>query len=242
MKRISIYKNLDYSIMPNRHLWDINLSLKAKGLLSMILSVPEDGEYTIQGLAEYVQESEEELNNLIEELRTEGYLDYVSILKSDDTYIISDGLFYGNNHKVSNKYKNVSFSRFQMEEAERMCRERENYKELIMKNICYENLCKEMPYKISNLNEIIELLLDTVCSSKHFIRISGENIPKEVVKSRFLKLDSEHIRYVLDCLSDNYSKVKNIRQYLLATLYNAPITISNYYSALVNHDMYGGSI
>jgi hypothetical protein len=65
-------------------------------------------------------------------------------------------------------------------------------------------------------------------------------MPKEVVKSRFLKLDSEHIKFVLDCMRENTTKVRNIKQYLLAALYNAPITIGNYYTALVNHDLYGG--
>ena len=83
-------------------------------------------------------------------------------------------------------------------------------------------------------------MLDTVCSSKRLIRIGGEEMPKDIVKSRLLKLNSEHIRYVLDCMGENTTRVRNIRQYLLTTLYNAPVTISNYYSALVNHDMYGG--
>ena len=83
-------------------------------------------------------------------------------------------------------------------------------------------------------------MVDTVCSKKPFIRIGGDEKPAEVVKSRLLKLDSEHIQFVLDCVRNNTTKIRNIRQYLLAALYNAPMTISNYYQSLVNHDLYGG--
>ena len=69
--------------------------------------------------------------------------------------------------------------------------------------------------------------------------IAGENMPAEVVKSRFLKLNAEHIQYVLDCLKDNPPRIRNIKQYLLATLYNAPLTIENYYAAQIDHDLYG---
>lgn len=96
-------------------------------------------------------------------------------------------------------------------------------------------------YNRDMLNEIVELIVDTVCSEQEMIRIGGDRKPKDVVKSQFLKLNSEHIRFVLKCLKENTSKVINIRQYLLTVLYNAPLTISNYYSALVQHDMYGDS-
>ena len=90
------------------------------------------------------------------------------------------------------------------------------------------------------LDELVELMLDVVCSKRAAIRIAGENMPAEVVKSRFLKLNAEHIQYVLDCLKDNPPRIRNIKQYLLAALFNAPTTMSNYYTSLVNHDMYGG--
>lgn len=75
------------------------------------------------------------------------------------------------------------------------------------------------------LDELVELMLDVVCSKRAAIRIAGENMPAEVVKSRFLKLNAEHIQYVLDCLKDNPPRIRNIKQYLLAALYNAPLTI-----------------
>lgn len=83
----------------------------------------------------------------------------------------------------------------------------------------------------------MELLIDTCCTNRKMIRIAGDDKPVEVVKSRLMKLDGEHIKFVLDCLRENTTKVRNMKQYLLASLYNAPLTMSNYYTALVNHDM-----
>ena len=85
-------------------------------------------------------------------------------------------------------------------------------------------------------------MVDTVCSRREMIRIAGDDYPAEVVKSRFLKLNSSHIEYVLDRMRENTTYVRNIKKYLLASLFNAPSTIGSYYSALVNHDMYGDGL
>ena len=127
---------------------------------------------------------------------------------------------------------------YSQEDADRMCRERQQYLELIHKNIEYPFLLQE--YRQEELDELVELMLDTICSQRAVIRIAGDDRPKEVVKSRLLKLDYSHIRYVLDSLNKNCSKVRNVKQYLLAVLYNAPLTINNYDQQLVNHDMGGG--
>ena len=127
---------------------------------------------------------------------------------------------------------------YSQEDADRMCRERQQYLELIHKNIEYPFLLQE--YRKEELEELVELMVDTICSQRSVIRIAGDDRPKEVVKSRLLKLDYGHIRYVLDSLNKNCSKIRNVKQYLLAVLYNAPLTINNYYQQLVNHDMGGG--
>ena len=114
------------------------------------------------------------------------------------------------------------------------------YRNYFLEQLEFDNLLGEYPYDTDTLNEILELLVETVCSKREYIRVCGEDKPAEVVKSRLLKLTNEHIRYVMDSLKENTTKVRNIKQYLLAVLYNAPITISSYYSALVNHDLYGG--
>ena len=89
------------------------------------------------------------------------------------------------------------------------------------------------------LDELVELMLGTVCSRRETIRIAGDSYPAEVVKSRFLELNSSHIEYALDRMQDNTTYVRNIKKYLLAALYNAPATIDSYYASLVNHDLYG---
>ena len=116
---------------------------------------------------------------------------------------------------------------------------REIYREIILDNIEYDILIQDPKMDRERLDEIAELIVDTVCSARKTIRIAGDDYPAEVVKSRFMKLDSSHVQYVMDCMADNTTYVRNIKKYLLAALYNAPATINSYYSSLVQHDMYG---
>ena len=116
---------------------------------------------------------------------------------------------------------------------------REAYREVILENIGYEYLIQDPKMDREQLDEIAELIVDTVCYARKTIRVAGDDYPAEVVKSRFMKLDSSHVQYVMDCMRDNTTYVRNIKKYLLAALYNAPVTIGNYYSSLVQHDMYG---
>ena len=122
----------------------------------------------------------------------------------------------------------------------RVADQRAEYRALLLKNIEYPILAQNNPMDTMRLDELVELMLDVVCSKRAAIRISGEEMPAEVVKSRFLKLNAEHIQYVLDCLKDNPPRIRNIKQYLLAALYNAPLTIENYYAAQIDHDLCGG--
>ena len=117
--------------------------------------------------------------------------------------------------------------------------QREIYRSIIKENIDYDIIRFDRKTPQDILEEIVELMVDVVCSNAPYIRVLREEKPTEVVKSQFLKLNSEHIRFVMDCLEENTTKVKNMRQYLISTLYNAPLTIGNYYRSLVNHDMYG---
>ena len=118
-------------------------------------------------------------------------------------------------------------------------REREGYRELILENIEYDILVQNERMDRDRLDELVELMVDTVCSRRETIRIAGDDYPAELVKSRFLKLNSSHIEYVLDRMRENTTYVRNIKKYLLAALYNAPATIDSYYASLVNHDLYG---
>ena len=118
--------------------------------------------------------------------------------------------------------------------------EMESYRELILENIEYDCLKQRFGTYREDLDEIVELLVETVCAKRKTTRIAGADFPHEVVRSRFLKLDSSHIEFVMDCLQKNTTEVRNMKQYLLTVLFNAPTTMSNHYTSQVNHDMYGG--
>ena len=120
--------------------------------------------------------------------------------------------------------------------------ERRSYKQYFDEQLCVDALYHDNPYDRESITEIMELILDTVCSKRKTIRIAGDDKPLEVVKSRFMKLDYSHISYVLSCLKENSTQVRNIKQYLLAALYNAPLTISNYYQAMYNNDHANGLV
>ena len=113
----------------------------------------------------------------------------------------------------------------------------ESYRELILENIDYDVLAGDPCVDREQLDEIVDLLQETVCSTRSRIRVAGNDYPAEVVRSKLLKLNSEHIRFVTDCLKQNTTRIRNIRQYLLAMLFNAPSTMNSYYTALVAHDM-----
>ena len=118
-------------------------------------------------------------------------------------------------------------------------RERESYRELILENIEYDILTQNAQLDKARLDELVELMVDTICSKRQTIRIAGDDYPAEVVRSRFLKLNASHIEYVLDRMRENTTYVRNIKKYLLAALYNAPVTMDSYYTSLVSHDLYG---
>lgn len=111
------------------------------------------------------------------------------------------------------------------------------YREFIMTNIEYDILCER--YGTERMDEVVELMLEAVISQRPYIRIAGDEFPREVVKSRLLKVNSMHIEYVFDCIDRNTTKVGNIKAYLLTALFNSPATMDSYYRAEVNHDLYG---
>lgn len=114
------------------------------------------------------------------------------------------------------------------------------YMELIRENIDYDVLMSSPDWKDRNFyEELYQLICDVVCVPRKTIRIAGEDYPYNLVKSKFLKLNSSHLQYVIGCMERNTTKVSNIKSYLITALYNAPNTINHYYNAEVNHDMYG---
>ena len=113
----------------------------------------------------------------------------------------------------------------------------EQYRAFVKENIDYERLLEEHPYDQELIDGYVELIVEVCCSQRENIRVNQEDMPTELVRSRLLKLDKEHISYVMDCLSRNTTLVGNIKAYTLSALYNAPITISQHYTSLVSHDM-----
>ena len=280
-----IERTRDYTVMSNHHLRNANLSLKAKGLLSMMLSLPEDWNYTTRGLAKICKEGVDAIGAALRELEAAGYIVRHKLRDrqgriSDTEYVIyeqpqlrkpdTDSPDTENpymdkpdtekpaelNIEKSNTEKSITYGSstdsipFRETAAARpperkgrdamSVTEIENYQELILENIEYDCLKQRYPLYLDDLNEIVELLVETVCARRKTTRISGADFPHEIVRSRFLKLDSSHIEFVMDCLQKNTTQVRNMKQYLLAVLFNAPTTMNNHFTSLVNHDMHAG--
>ena len=280
-----VEKTKDFTIMSNHHLRNVALSLKAKGLLSLMLSLPENWDYTTKGLALICKDGVDSIGAAIKELEKHGYLTRQRIRDShgrlgDIEYTIHEQPIATpapfspkreNPEQVNPrqvkpvqgepKLENPSQLNIQESKTEELktdslsthqsiypassgtsaCNDRidriEAYREIIKENVEYEYLVRR--YGSERMDELVELMLETVLSQRPYIRIAGDDYPREIVKSRFLKVTSSHVEYVFDCLDKNTVKVRNIKSYLLASLYNAPATMDSYYRAEVNHDLYG---
>ena len=301
-----VEKNKGYTVMSNHHLRNKALSLKAKGLLSQMLSLPEDWDYTLKGLSLINRESIDAIRTAVWELERAGYIRReqgrdAKGKMADMVYTIyeqpvldkpvlenpvlenptsdnptSDNPASGNPTQLNKEIQRTNLPRKEKlntdgqstdsipfpsltpaparNEAAAAPPERkgteaksqsaiEIYRQIIMDNIEYEHLCQHVKgIDRETLDEIVDLLVETVCSARKTIRIAGDDYPAELVKSKFMKLDSSHIEFVFDCLSKNTSEIRNIKKYLLAMLFNAPSTINGYYAALVAHDMNTGKI
>ena len=112
--------------------------------------------------------------------------------------------------------------------------DRYELREEVSENIDFEGLQRAHPY--DEVESLLELMVDVLCSTAPTMRISGENLPSESVKQRFRMLNSSHIEYIIEAMSQTTTKINNIRAYLLTALYNAPVTMGPYYSAAVRHD------
>ena len=271
-----VNKNRGYTVMANFHLRDKNLSLKAVGLLSKMLSFNDGWKFSTRGLSAICKEGPDAILSALRELERHGYL--VRHRQRDSKGRLSSTIFdifeepqpvspdtgsphmenpdmdkpdmdkphegnpaQINTNQVITQERNTSLSKYQSINLDGMDRmdEREQYRELIRDNLEIDIRSQDRHYDLDRVNEIVEIMLDAVCSTSPTIRINGEDMPQPVVKSRFLKLDSGHIDYVLQAMNDCPSDIRNIRAYLLTALYNASLTIDNYYSARVNYDFHG---
>ena len=307
-----VERNTGYTVMSNHHLRNKELSLKAKGLLSQMLSLPEDWDYTLAGLSHINREKIDAIREAVKELEKAGYIvrsrerdekgrlrgaDYViyeqpqpkepEAATSSEQPPTSDLPTLENptldnptlekptqekptlenptqlNKDISSKEQSItdlssthsipfhSLNPLPYEQDEaatpperkrteaKTNRAIEIYRETVKS---YTDL--RIFHLLSNLDkdrldEIVEIMLETVCTARKTIRIAGDDYPAELVKSKFMKLNSSHVEFVLDCMRENTTKIRNIKQYLKAVLFNAPSTIDSYYTALVNHDFYG---
>ena len=283
MSVFRVEKNKGYTVMSNHHLRNHTLSLKAKGLLSQMLSLPDDWDYTLQGLAQINKESIDAIREAVRELERAGYIkrsrerDERGCLRRT-VYTIYEQphaeptpeeptseeptqekptlenptqLNTESTKKRKRQSKDSSItdsipfpSGFPDVTAQKRTEAKEtfeSYRELILENIDYDALAGDPCVDREQLDEIVDLVQETVCSTRSRIRVAGNDYPAEVVRAKLLKLNSEHIRFVTDCLKQNTTRIRNIRQYLLTVLFNAPSTMSNYYTALVAHDMAGAA-
>lgn len=337
MAVIRISKTKGFTVMSNYHLRDKNLTLKAKGLLSMMLSLPDGWHYSVRGLASICKEGVSSISATIRELDDCGYIrrhqpivdgkfqeiEYIiyetpqaknadaasnSISDSDENAgddhpddpgaddaepcpdsAYSDFPHPENPHpenpctenpytenphtgntgtENSHAYKRKKQSKTEKSNTDgtkhpsinqraaqpemndgadaaqtalleqmgavRMADEFTRYREYVKESIEFDRLCER--YERDTLEGIVEIMVETLCSKAPYTRIGGQNFPTEVVKSRLMKLDSDHIEYVMTALSMNTTKIRNLKAYLLTTLYNSYTTINPFYDNWVQSD------
>ena len=281
-----VQRTRDYTVMSNYHLRDQSLTLKAKGLLSMMLSLPDEWNYTTRGLAAICKEGVDAIGSALKELEIRGYIVRHQLRGANGRISDTEYIIYEQPHKAETPdtdapdTENPDMDTPYLEKPAELnieelntqrsitdgsnidsipfrgdaagspgggggggatpMSEMESYRELILENIEYDILRKDAGPYVEDLDEIVEIMVETVCAKRKYTRVAGSDFPHEVVKSRLLKLNCDHVRFVMDCMRQNTTKIRNIKQYLLAALFNAPTTMSNYYTSLVNHDMYGG--
>ena len=295
-----VERNRGYTVMSNHHLRNRGLTLKAKGLLSQMLSLPDNWDYTLAGLSHINREKIDAIREAVRELEKAGYIvrsrerDEKGRLRGADYIIyeqpqppVSDLPTLENptldnptleNPTLENPTQlNKDISRTDLSKKETSNTDLSNtnsipilspypspftedaaeperkgteaktqsaieiYRDIIKENIEYDILIQDPHMDKDRLDEIVDLILETVCTARKTLRIAGDDYPAELVKSKFLKLTSSHIEFVLDCMRENTTKIRNIKQYLRAVLFNAPSTIDSYYTALVAHDMASGA-
>jgi hypothetical protein len=310
-----VERNRGYTVMSNHHLRNRGLTLKAKGLLSQMLSLPDNWDYTLAGLSHINREKIDAIREAVRELEKAGYIvrsrerDEKGRLRGADYIIyeqpqpsVSDLPTLENptldnptlekpmlenptlenptleNPTLENPTQlNKDISRTDLSKKEESNTDLSNthsipilspypspftedaaeperkgteaktqsaveiYRDIIKDNIEYDILIQDPHMDKDRLDEIVDLILETVCTARKTLRIAGDDYPAELVKSKFLKLTSSHIEFVLDCMRENTTKIRNIKQYLRAVLFNAPSTIDSYYTALVAHDMASGA-
>lgn len=282
-----VEKTKNYTVMANHHLQNKELSLKAKGLLSMLLSLPDTWEHSIAGYAAICRDGVDGVSSTIKELEKNGYIIRTRLRNdkghfTDAEYTILElpqSIPKEENPKLEKPIlENPILDKPQMDKPKlaepilenplQLNTKQLNTKELNpnvlnpylinqkiqgyemigfdsydeLKSVVYENIEYEHFRKygkiseVERIKEIADIIIETLCSTKPTINVAGEDYPSQLVKDKMLKISSSHIEYVFECMKANPSEIRNIKRYLLATLFNAPSTMDNYYTAKVNHD------
>ena len=266
-----VERNKGYTVMSNYHLRDKSLSLKAKGLLSQILSLPEDWDYTLSGLCYINRESKDAIRSAVNELERAGYIERHQTTDeggkfSSNEYIIHEQPVSLPPSLDKPSSENPTTEKPPSENPTQLNKDRvtkdqsitdassthsfpslspppagtaaaaspperngteaatqsavEIYRDIIKENIEYDHLLRYSQIDQEELNGIVELLVETVCTARKTIRVAGDDYPAELVKAKLLKLNSGHIEFVMDCMRQNTTKIRNIKKYLLAVLFN----------------------
>ena len=286
-----VVKTKNYTMMSNQHLKDKRLTLKAKGLMSVMLSLPENWDYTLRGLSAISKEGVDAISEAVKELERSGYV--IRNRKRDERGRLSgtEYLIYEDCHMNSQpaqdapkpekpkrenpRLENPVQEKPVQENPKQEKPEQENPAQLntnrsntnsektyppntqgenpypsihlkerqgdvaairdsVRSQIGYD--CLVTPYNRDRMDEIVELMVEILCTTSPTLLISGEEYPIELVHERFQQINSLHIQYMFECLRNNASSIRNIKAYMLAVLFNAPSTLSAYYDAQVRHD------
>ena len=324
-----VERTRDYTVMSNHHLKNRSLSLKAKGLLSVMLSLPDEWDYTLRGLAAISKEGVDAIREAIRELEDAGYIvrsrgrnekgqlsgtEYViyehpqqkanapmlDFTTQEKSVVADEAKGHSNAEKPLDSntsgaapgsyetsdssgktpmwenltLENPTLENPTLENPTQLNTKRSKtnseskkqtsssihlsspslslsaqteggmeedqvrkYRNQVKRNIDYFEISEDYAANLEQLDEIVDLMVETLCSTRPTLSVAGDNLPASLVKERLLKINCMHIQYVMDSLKSNTTPVRNIKRYLLTVLFNAPSTMNSYYTALVAHDM-----
>ena len=324
-----VERTRDYTVMSNHHLKNRSLSLKAKGLLSVMLSLPDEWDYTLRGLAAISREGVDAIREAIRELEDAGYIvrsrgrnekgqlsgtEYVIYehpqqsadapvldIPTQEKSVVADkpkeeskaekSLIFNTSKAISEPcetsdssgktpmwenptLENPTLEKPTLENPTQLNTKRSKtnseskkqttsslplsipspslpaqteggmedqvrkYRNQVKRNIDYFEISEDYAANLEQLDEIVDLMVETLCSTRPTLSVAGDNLPASLVKERLLKINCMHIQYVMDSLKSNTTPVRNIKRYLLTVLFNAPATIDHYYSAQFRHEYY----
>lgn len=301
-----IEKTRDYTVMSNHHLKNKNLTLKAKGLLSVMLSLPETWDYTLKGLAIINREGVDAIREAVRELEKAGYIVRTRVRNAKGRLTGTEYVIYEqpqapqideseqpvsdqptsekpvlenpilDNPALENPAReNSVLGKPALENPTQLNTKRSKtnseskkqttsslplsipspslpaqteggmeedqvrkYRNQVKRNIDYFEISEDYAANLEQLDEIVDLMVETLCSTRPTLSVAGDNLPASLVKERLLKINCMHIQYVMDSLKSNTTPVRNIKRYLLTVLFNAPATIDYYYSAQFRHEYY----